>query len=361
MAVDGNAAGGAASGAASGAAAGSAAGPWGAVAGAGLGLLGSVLGGNASKKAAAEAAAIQEQNYQRNKALLEAVGIPSIEAQEIALKNPEYVGDLVAEMQGKSALTEIATDPRLRDNQMNQLAELEGLSQTGLGTVDRIALQEAQGAATAADQSRRAGILSQMSQRGMMDSGNALAAQLQSSEAANQQAMQQSQNIAKQASANRMNAINALANQSGSMEQRDYSRQADAATAQDAIQKFNVGTRNTTAAQNLAARQNIADASAATSNKQEMYNKGLIQQDYGNRLQRAQSIAGLNAGQAQNQAQAALTAGAGTANMYGQIGQAAGNITRGVVDYYGSQPSSKPATSQGISDDRDEFAKLKGY
>lgn len=355
MAIDSGAVGGAASGAA----AGSAGGPWGAVAGAGLGLLGGILGGNAAKKASAEAAAIQEANYQRNKALLESVGIPSIEAQEIALQNPEYVGDLVAEMQGKSALTEIALDPRLRENQMNQLAELEGLSKTGLGTVDRIALDEAQSEATAADKSRRAGILSQMAQRGMVDSGANLAAQLQSSEAANQQAMQQSQNIAKQASVNRLNAINSLASQSGAMEQRDYGRQADAATAQDAIQRFNVGTRNTTAAQNLASRQNIADTTAATANKQEMYNKGLIQQDYGNRLQRAQSIAGLNAGQAQNQASAALTAGAGAANMYGQIGQAAGNITRGVVDYYGNQP--KAATSQGIADDRDEFAKLKGY
>lgn len=357
MAVDGDALGAAGQGAA----AGSAAGPYGAMAGAGIGLLGSIIGGNKAKKAAAEAAAIQEANYQRNKALLESVGIPSIEAQEIALKNPEYVGDLVAEIQGKSALSEIATDPQLRENQMNQLAELQGLSQTGLGTVDRITLDEAQNEATQADKSRRAGILSQMAQRGMLDSGSTLAAQLQSAESANQQAMQQSQNIAKQASTNRMNAINALANQSSNIESKDYSRQADAATAQDAIQRFNVGTRNTTNASNLANKQNIADATANNANKQEMYNKGLLQQDYTNRLNRAQSIAGLNNSQANNQAQAALTAGQGTANMYGQIGQAAGNVTRGVVDYYGSQPSSKPAASQGIADDRDEFAKLKGY
>jgi hypothetical protein len=348
-------------GAGQGAAAGSAAGPWGAAAGAGLGLIGSIIGGNASKKAAAEAAAINEANYQRNKALLESVGIPSIEAQEIALNNPEYVGDMVAEMQGDSAMTDIATDPRLRSNQMNMLAELEVLSKTGLGTTDRIALDEAQSEATSADKSRRASILSQMAQRGTMDSGAALAAQLQSSEAANQQAMQQSQNIAKQASSNRMNAINALATQSGNMEQTDFGRQAQTATAQDAIQRFNVGTRNTTQSSNLANRQDMANTKANTANKQEMYNKGLLQQDYQNRLSKAQSIAGLNAGQAQNQASAALTAGAGAANMYGQIGQAAGNVTRGVADYYGSQSNSSPATSQGTADDRDEFMKLKGY
>ena len=343
MAVDSDALGAAAQGGAAGAGAG----PWGAVAGAGLGLVGSIIGGNKAKKAAAEAAAIQEANYQRNKALLEAVGIPSIEAQEIALKNPEYVGDLVSEMQGKSALTEIALDPKLRENQMNQLAELEGLSQTGLGTVDRIALQEAQGAATAADQSRRAGILSQMSQRGMADSGNALAAQLQSSEAANQQAMQQSQNIAKQASANRMNAINALASQSGSMEQRDYGRQADAATAQDAIQKFNVGTRNTTAASSINARQDLANTTANTANTQEKYNKGLIADDYQNRLRRAQSIAGMNSQDAGSRASAALSAGAGAANAWAQGGQAVGDATKKVVDYYGK--SSTPTVTERLS------------
>ena len=325
---------GALGGAASGAAAGAGAGPWGAVAGAGLGVLGSVLGGNAAKKAAAQAAAIQEQNYQRNKALLESVGIPSIEAQEIALKNPESVGDLVAELQADTELKDIATDPQLRQNQMKALAEMQGLSETGLGTIDRIALDEAQMEATSADKSRRAAILSQMAQRGTMDSGAALAAQLQSSEAANQQAMQQSQNIAKAASANRMNAITSLANQSGQMEQRDYGRQADAATAQDAIQRFNVGTRNTINSSNLTNKQNIANAATSNANEQEMYNKGLLQQDYNNRMSKAKSIVGLNSDNASNQAAGALAAGAGKANMFGQIGQGLGNATRGAVDYY---------------------------
>jgi hypothetical protein len=357
MAVDSSALGSAAGGAAAGAGAG----PLGAVAGAGLGLLGGILGGNASKKAAAEAAAISEANYQRNKALLESVGIPSVEAQQIALQNPEYVGDLVAEMQGNTGLKDIKTDPQLRQNQMKMLAELQGLSETGLGTVDRIALDEAQTEATSADKSRRAAILSQMAQRGTMDSGAALAAQLQSSEAANQQAMQQSQNIAKQSATNRMNAITSLASQSGAMEQRDYGRQADAATAQDAIQKFNVGTRNTTNASNLTNKQNISNAATSNANEQEMYNKGLLQQDYNNRMSKAKSIAGLNSDNAGNQASAALTAGAGKANMFGQVGQALGNVTRGVVDYYGNKaPTTSALGSADAINGRnaeDEYAK----
>lgn len=330
MAVDSSAV----SGAASGAAAGAGAGPWGAVAGAGLGLLGGILGGNASKKAAAEAAAISEANYQRNKALLESVGIPSIEAQEIALTNPEYVGDLVAEMQGKSALTEIALDPKLRENQMNQLAELEGLSKTGLGTVDRIALDEAQSEATAADKSRRAGILSQMAQRGTMDSGANLAAQLQSSEAANQQAMQQAQNIAKQTSQNRLNAINSLASQSGEIQQQDWNRAATTANATDVIQKFNVATKNNANQYNLENKQNLANIAANNANTQETYNKGLLQQDYNNRMNKAKSIAGMGSENASNQADSALMAGKGTANMYAKVGSGLGAMAEEGIDYY---------------------------
>jgi len=233
-------------GAAQGAAAGSAAGPWGAVAGAGLGMLGGVLAGNASKKAAAAAAAAQEAAFQRNKALLESVGIPSVEAQEIALQNPEYVGDLVAELQGDTELKEISTDPILRQNQMDQLAQLKELSTQGLSTVDRIAMDEANQEATSADKSRRAQMLSQMAQRGTADSGAQLAMQLASVESANQQANQAANNTAKNAYNNRINAMNSLAQNSASMENNDFNRQAQVGTAQDAIQRFNAQTRNQT-------------------------------------------------------------------------------------------------------------------
>ena len=302
-------------------------------------ILGGALGGNAAKKAAAQAAASQQAMYEKNVALLESVGIPSIDAQEIALKNPEYVGDLVTESQGDSALTEIATDPILRQNQMNALAQNKELSEQGLSIVDRIGLQEANQSATQADKSRRAQILSQMAQRGTADSGTQLAAQLASTQDAAQNANQASQNIAKNAYNNRIAAMNNLATQSAGMEQADYGRQAQAATAQDAIQRFNVGTRNQAAATNQATKQQLANTKASTANQQEMYNKGLIQQDYNNRLNRATAQTGLNTTAGQNQASNALTAGQGQANMYSSIGQGLGNAATA----YGAYASKKPA------------------
>lgn len=315
------------------------------LAGAGANVLGGVLGGNAAKKGAAQAAAAQQAMYEKNVALLESVGIPSIEAQEIALKSPEYVGDLVAEAQGESALTEIATDPILRQNQMNALAQTKELSEQGLSTVDRIAMDEANQEATQADKARRAQILSQMAQRGTADSGVQLAMQLASAQEANQGANQAANNVAKNAYNNRIAAMQNLASQSAGMEQADYGRQAQAATAQDAIQRFNVGTRNQTAQQNQANRQNIANQQASTANQQEMYNKGLIQQDYNNRLSRAQSQIGLNTGAGQNQAANALTAGQGKASMFSSIGQGLGNAATA----YGAHASK---TSGGLSDEQ---------
>lgn len=287
---------------------------------------GGILGGNAAKKAAKEASAIQEQNYQRNKALLESIGIPSIEAQEIALNNPEYVGELVSETVGDTDLKNISTDPTLRRDQMNALAELRETSQKGLSTVDRMSMDELVQDANASDKARRDTIMSQMEQRGNVDSGAHLANQLSSSQAANQQANQNAMMLAKQAQQNRMNALNSMASTASQIEAQDYGRQANAATAQDAIQKFNAQVRNNAGQYNNQAQQQLANQRAANANQQEIYNKGLQQQDYNNRLNRAQASIGMDTQNANNQAQGALTAGQGAANMWSGIGNAVGGL-----------------------------------
>lgn len=338
-----------------GGAAGSAAGPWGAAIGAGVGLLGGILGGNAAEKAANQAAAINEQNYQRNKALLESIGIPSIEAQEILLTNPEYAGELIAETLGDSELKNISTDPTLRRDQMNALAELRGLSKSGLSTVDRMALNEATTAASAADKARRDTIMSEMQQRGTLDSGAMLANQLSSSQAANQQANQNAMQLAKNAQQTRLGALNQLASQAASMENQDFNRQAQVANAQDIIQKFNAQVRNDAGQFNKQQQQSLANQKSANANQQEIYNKGLIQQDYNNRLNRAQSIIGMNNNQAQNQAQSALTKGQGQANMYAQIGSGLGNVANSIGQNYQNQANAELDHQRKL-----ELAKITG-
>ena len=79
------------------------------------------------------------------------------------------------------------------------------------------------------------------------------------------------------------------------------------------------------------------------------------QQDYNNRLNRAQSITGMNNNQAQNQAQAALTKGQGQANMYAQIGSGLGNVANSIGQNYQNQANADLDHQRKL-----ELAKLTG-
>ena len=317
------------------------------VASAGANILGGVLGGNAASKAAEKAANEQRKAYERNIRILEELGVPSIDAQKIALENPEYVGDLIAETLGDSALEEISLDPRLRQKQMDLLAELEGIADQGLSTTDRINLDQLSQRTFAEEESRRKAILNDMLQRGTLDSGDQLATQLASNAQASQNAMLQGQEMAKMASQNRMNAINSLAGQYANMENLDYGREAQKATAADAIQQFNASTRNQAQAQNLANRQAIENQRVNNANQQDIYNKGLIQQDFLNRKSIADSKVGLNSAHGSNMANLALQQGAGQAQMWSGIGSGIGNAATAYGKYNNDLEIAKLKNSNG--------------
>jgi hypothetical protein len=289
-------------------------------------IIGGILGGNAASKAADKAAKEQRAMYERNIKILEDLGVPSIEAQKIALENPEYVGDLIAETLGESRLEDISLNPELRQKQMNNLAQIEQMANQGLNTLDRINLDQIGQRTAGEEQGRQKAILQSMAERGRLDSGDQLAAQLFSNAQASQNAMLKGQEVAKMASQNRMNAINSLSNQYANMENLDYGREVQKATAADAIQQFNANTRNRAQEYNLANRQNIENQRVGMSNQQEIYNKGLQQQDFLNRKGIADSKIGLNNVQGNNLASNALAQGQGQAQMYSGIGSGIGGM-----------------------------------
>lgn len=297
---------------------------------AGLNLAGSLIGGNKAAQAAKDAAKQQKEMYERNMAILESIGIPSEEAQRIALQNPEYVGDLVNETLGASGMENISTDPNLRQNQMDVLAQLKQLSQEGMGIEDRIAFDQMMGENAAQQQSRQRAIESDMAQRGMLDSGVAAAMQMQAQQQANQDALKRTQALAQQSQQGRMQALSQLANQSGQLENLDWNRQSDVARAGDAVQQFNANVRNQANQFNLQNKQNIANQVANTANQQEIYNKGLAQQKFQNQMTKAGMQTGQNTNFGNQQAQNTLTAGQGQAQMYSGIGAGLGNIVTGI-------------------------------
>lgn len=271
---------------------------------------------NSGKKEMKAAVAIMQQQM----AKLEALGVPTIEAQQIVLQNPELVGLLEAEQLGPSAMEGVNVDPRMREAQFQALEEMAGLSQTGLGAEDIAAMNRLRRDVSSQAQAEQASILQNAAETGNLDSGNTLLAQLNANQAQANRASSEADQMAARASQARREALGMKANLATSMGQDDFNRKSSIAQAQDAISRFNSQNRQNVNQYNLDARQNIANQKAANANQQQIHNKALIQQKFQNDFQKASGQAGV---------------ASGIANMYQGMGQAkaqgAANLNSGLL------------------------------
>lgn len=256
---------------------------------------------NAGKSEMKEANRLMRDNISR----LEAIGVPTIEAQRIALESPELVGLLEAEALGPSRFEEISMDPRLQAAQMAALEDITGVTEAGgLDAQTRLALEEGLGRVAGAEQAR----LQQLREDPTLGQGQKLALQAQAVQGAGQGGRDVALQTAAQAQQARMAALGQQANLASGMQQQQLGLAGQKASAADAIAQFNTQQRMGVQSQNLASRQAIANQAAATRNQQEMYNKGLIQQQFQNEMAKATGVTG---------GQTAL------ANLYGQQAAAA--------------------------------------
>lgn len=273
--------------------------------------------------------AMQQSNALMERAVreLEKIGIPSIEAQQIVLQNPDLVLSSAEEKLGRSAMEDIESDQGLQGVQKQALQEMMQRGETGF-TPEDIARFEAMREQVAGDeQARQQSILSSMAQRGALDSGAQLAQQLSSSQGAAQRAAQASRDIAGQASQARQGALSQAANMAQGMDAQSLALQGQKASAKDRIAEFNAAV----AARDTGAKQAQAQNLAQTANQQQMYNKGLIQQNFQNQMAKATGMgsalgnqaSGL-ANQAAMQANAAQQQAAGNRAMLQMVGSGVG-------------------------------------
>lgn len=240
---------------------------------------------NAGKKEMKEANRLMRDNIAR----LEAIGIPTVEAQQIALQSPELVGQLEAEALGRSRFEEISMDPRLQAAQMAALENITGVAEAGgLDAQTRLNLEEGLARAAGAEQAR----LQQLREDPTLGQGQRLALQAQAVQGTGQAARDVALQSAAQAQQARMAALGQQANLASGMQQQQLGLAGQKASAADAIAQFNAQQRMGVQSQNLAARQAIANQAAATRNQQEMYNKGLIQQQFQNQVAKATGVSG---------------------------------------------------------------------
>jgi hypothetical protein len=296
-----------------------------------------ILGGGAGKSEMKEANALMRDNI----AKLEAVGVPTIEAQKIALQSPELVDMLVAEQMGPSAYEQVTVDPRLKQAQLGALEEITQLGQTGLGAADRAAFNDLRRQAAGAAEAQQASTLQEMASRGMADSGANLIAQLSAGQSQADRMSQEGDRLAAQAANARRDALGQQANMSSQIRSQDTAQQQALAESRNAINQFNTQNRQNVAGTNLANRQNIANQATATRNQQEMYNKGLQQQDFQNRMAKATGVVsqqGNLAGQIAQQGQAAAQ---GQAAQNAALISGAGSLAGAGIGAYGDVAAAK--------------------
>lgn len=317
-----------------------------------------VLGGLLGREASRGAADRSMQASQAALAALEGVNVPNIEEMKLALQNYLDVGDynpLVEEalQLGQSAIEQINVDPRLRQEQMKALQALSDKASGGLTQADLAGFELARRNAANEAQSRDQKILQDLAQRGQAGGGAEIALRaISNQEAADRQAMQDLEMASRQEAA-RMQALQALGQTAGNLRQQDYGEEMNLAQARDAMSKFNlmnrqdvgqrnVASRNQAQQMNLADKQRLAEANVNLANQQQQFNKGLLQQDFQNRMQRATGVAG----QQQNMANVFANQAAQTQGMYSGIGNAVGT---GAAGYF-NQMANRPAAQAPVPD-----------
>jgi hypothetical protein len=261
---------------------------------------------NAGKSEMKQANALMRDNIAR----LEALGVPTIEAQKIALQSPELVGLLEAEALGPSRFEEIAMDPRLQAAQMAALEGITGVTEAGgLDAQSRLNLEEGLGRVAGSEQAR----LQQLREDPTLGQGQKLALQANAVQGAGQGGRDIALQSAAQAQQARMAALGQQSNMASEMQGRQLQLSGQKASAADTIAQFNTQQRMGVQAQNLGARQAIANQSTATKNQQEMYNKGLIQQQFQNQMAKVTGVTGAQSNLAQQMSQQGAAAAQGQA------------------------------------------------
>ena len=256
---------------------------------------------------------------------LEKVNLPDIEKMKILLQDPAVVAQLQAEAVGPTELSKIQIDPRIRDAQMQALEMLRQRGQ-GLTAEDRMDFRSFADAAAAEEQSSRASDLARDVLEGRADSGTSIFRQEAERQANAQRMSNKASEMARAALENKRNSLAQLGQLSNQMGAQEFSQQAQQRSAQDTINQFNTANRMNVQQQNLGERQRIADTRTDLANQQQMFNKGLYQQQFQNEMAKAGGISNQYQNQAQQLAQAAQARSAGKQSMMGGLMQAGATI-----------------------------------
>lgn len=254
-------------------------------------------------------------------------------------------------MLGQSDMNNIALDPKMKQAQMDALSQLQEIgSSGGLNAQSRSRLAQIENQESAANRGNREALMNRFASQGMGGSGLEMASQLQNQQDSAMRRSSRDLEIAALAEQQALDAIMKGGQLGGQIRSQDFGEQSQIAQANDAISRFNaqnqqaqinqnVGARNVAQAANLEAKQNLANQNTGLRNQQQMHNKGLLQQNFQNEMQKR----GGQSGVAQNNAAAA---GANSANQANAFNQTVGTGVGALATVYGG-PMAGAAAKQG--------------
>lgn len=299
-------------------------------------IIGGLIGGKQTSDAMN--AATDQQRAQL--AALQGIALPDIEQQKLILALQQQVGQYNPNLEnalhlGPTAMEGVNVNPEYAQAQHTALQSLQDIGKTGLTAAEKAQLDLAMRGVAQQEQSREAGIMQNLAQRGIAGSGLELAQKMKSSQNAADLANQQAAQTMAMAQQRALQAISQSGALGGQIRSQEFGEQSDVAKAKDIINAFNtqntqnvqqrnVGNQNTAQLTNLQNAQNIANQNVATQNQQQTANKALLQQQFQNQLSKVtgaqptvNNISNLIANQ-----------GAQTGKMYGDV---ATGISKGIT------------------------------
>ena len=247
---------------------------------------------------------------------------------------------------GPSQMQGIATDPALRQAQLNALAKLQEVGNAGGRDAQFLSdASRMQSDINTNLQGQQGAIEQNLATRGMSGGGSEMVARNIAAQGASNRASQQAMDLNAQAQQRALQAIMQGGQQSGQMQAQDFSQQSAKAQAADAISKFNAQNQQNVMGQNVAAKNNAqqfnatgaqtaANQNTNVNNQAQQYNSNLAQQNYDNELKKrglinnaAGGLASSYANEAQGNRQ--IIGGLGSAGAQGYAAYAANNKVPG--------------------------------
>lgn len=293
--------------------------------------------GNEQARGARES---QEKQAKAGLAALQNIQLPEIEQQKLLLELPQLLSQYNPQMEqaqslGPSAMESIQVTPAFEEAQLGALQALQERGEEGLTASEKAVLNQIRRSSGQQEHAQEGAIMQNMAQRGIGGSGLELASRLSSSQAAADRASQESDREAAMIQERQLAAIKEAGAQAGQLRGQEFGEKSDVSKAKDFINQFNlqntqnVQQRNVTSSNlaqmhNQTEAQRIAEQQAALKNQEQSYNKGLLQQEFSNKMAKA-------TGQQQPSQQLGNLYGqqaAETGKMWGDIGS---SVAKGVA------------------------------